>query len=47
MGISKIDTRHKTNRYPLHNHQTSIQKASDTNSNPPEGMEFEMPLPFG
>lgn len=47
MGISKIDIRHKNNRYPLHNHLTSTQKASDTNSNPPEWMELEMPLPFG
>ena len=47
MGISKIDTRHETNRYPLHNYLTPTQKASDTHPNPPEGMELEMPLPFG
>lgn len=47
MGISKIDTRYETNRYPLHNYLTPTQKASDTNSNPSEGRELEMLLPFG
>lgn len=49
MGISKIDTRHETNRYPLHSYLTLTQKASDTNPNPnpPEGRELEMPLLFG